>query len=434
MNRYTKDTIFDVVEDEDVEFIRLQFADIFGTLKNIAVTTSQLEKILENQCMFDGAAIEGFANQDMPELYLQPELDSFVIFPWRPQQGKVGRFICNVLTEDGKPFVGDTRNVLKKVLAKAKEMGYSVDIGAECEFFLFDTDEEGAATTGTKEKGSFFDIGPVDQGENARREMVLFLEEMGFEVEASFHAREAAQHIIRFKNAEALLTADNLITFKMVVRTVAKRHGFHATFMPKPKKELEGSGMRLTISLYNQEGKNVFTDASRPDKISDTAYQFMAGIMEHMEGMALINNPIVNSYKRFVSGFNAPVKVTCSTKDRAAMLRLISFKNEGTRLELRSPDGASNPYLVFAVCLAAGLDGIKRGLTAPALDSTMTETGKVFPNTLEDAIIAFEKDKFLQDVLGEQIVTGYLDAKKQEWNRYCEEVTEWEVRKYLNQI
>lgn len=434
MNRYTKDTIFDVVEEEDVEFIRLQFADIFGTLKNIAVTTSQLEKILENQCMFDGAAIEGFANQDMPELYLQPELDSFVIFPWRPQQGKVGRFICNVLTEDGKPFVGDTRNVLKKVLAKAKEMGYSVDIGAECEFFLFDTDEEGAATTGTKEKGSFFDIGPVDQGENARREMVLFLEEMGFEVEASFHAREAAQHIIRFKNAEALLTADNLITFKMVVRTVAKRHGFHATFMPKPKKELEGSGMRLTISLYNKEGKNVFTDAGRPDKISDTAYQFMAGIMEHMEGMALINNPIVNSYKRFVSGFNAPVKVTCSTKDRAAMLRLISFKNEGTRLELRSPDGASNPYLVFAVCLAAGLDGIKRGLTAPALDSTMTETGKVFPNTLEDAIIAFEKDKFLQDVLGEQIVTGYLDAKKQEWNRYCEEVTEWEVRKYLNQI
>lgn len=434
MTRYTKDTIFDVVEEEDVEFIRLQFADIFGTLKNIAVTTSQLEKILENQCMFDGAAIEGFANQDMPELYLQPEVDSFVIFPWRPQQGKVGRFICNVLTEDGKTFAGDTRNVLKKVLAQAEEMGYTVDIGAECEFFLFDTDEEGAATTGTREKGSFFDIGPVDQGENARREMVLFLEDMGFEVEASFHAREAAQHIIRFKNAEALLTADNLITFKMVVRTVAKRHGFHATFMPKPQKELEGSGMRLTFSLYNKEGKNVFTDVSRPDKFSDTAYQFMAGIMEHMEGMALINNPIVNSYKRFVSGFNAPVKVTCSTKDRTAMLRLISFKNEGTRLELRSPDGASNPYLVFAVCLAAGLDGIKRGLTAPALDSTMTETGKVFPNTLEDAIIAFQKDKFLQDVLGEHIVTGYLDAKKQEWNRYCEEVTQWEVRKYLNQI
>ena len=433
MNRYTKENIFDVVEEEDVEFIRLQFADLFGTLKNIAVTTSQLEKILEHQCIFDGAAIDGFANHDMAELYLEPEVDSFVIFPWRPQQGKVGRFICNVLTEDGEPFAGDTRNVLKNVLSQAEELGYSVDIGAECEFFLFDTDEEGGSTTNTREKGSYFDIGPVDQGENARREMVLFLEEMGFEVESSFHAREAAQHIIRFKNAEALLTADNIITFKMVVRTVAKRHGFHATFMPKPKKDLEGSGMRLTFTLY-KDGKNVFTDTARTDKFSKTAYQFMAGIMNHMEGMALINNPIVNSYKRFVSGFNAPGKVTCSTKDREAMLRLISFKNEGTRLELRSPDGASNPYLVFAVCLAAGLDGIKRELKAPALDSSMTETGKVFPNTLEDAIIAFEKDAFLQDVLGKHIVSGYLDAKKQEWNRYCEEVTQWEVRKYLNQI
>lgn len=433
MKQYTKEDIIRMVEEEDVEFIRLQFVDIFGTLKNMAVTTSQLDKILDNKCMFDGAAIEGFTDNHMAELFLAPQLDTFTIFPWRPQQGKVARFICDVLNADGTPFQGDSRYCLKQVLKEAKELGYTLDVGPKCEFFLFDIDEEGEPTTETKERGEYFDIGPIDQGENARREMVLFLEDMGFEVESSFHSYEAAQHTIGFKYDKALSTADNIVTFKLVVRTAAKRHGLHATFMPKPKKDLAGSSMRLSVSL-SKDGRNIFSDAKEPNQISEDAYHFMAGIMEHIEGMSLINNPIVNSYKRFVPGYNAPVKVTCSTTDREALMRMTSVGGAGTRLELRSPDSASNPYLVLAVCLAAGLDGIKRKLPAPVFDKVATESNKVLPTTLEDAIQAFEADKFIQKVLGEHIVNGYLEVKKEEWNQYCQEVTRWEVKKYLNRI
>lgn len=433
MSRYTKNDIIRMVEEEDVEFIRLQFVDIFGNLKNVAVTTSQLDKILNNECMFDGAAIDGFTDNHMAELFLKPQLDTFTIFPWRPQQGKVARFLCDVIYQDGTPFEGDARTVLKRVLKRAEDMGYHLVVQPHCEFFLFDTTEEGEPTVQTKEKGEYFDIGPIDQGQNARREAVLFLEDMDFEVETSYHASEVAQHGIAFAADNALKTADNIVTFKMVVRTVARRHGMHATFMPKPRRDLEGSAMRLAFSLL-KDGENVFTDEKDENKISEIAYQFMAGIMEHVEGMALINNPIVNSYKRFVPGYNAPVKVTCSTTDREALIRMNSLGRGGTKLELRSPDAASNPYLVLAVCLAAGLDGIERKLSAPILDEEIKDSNKVMPKTLEDAIKAFEKDTYLQDVLGEHIVENYLDVKKREWNRYCEEVTTWEVNKYLYRI
>lgn len=433
MNKYTKQDIMQIVEEEDVEFIRLQFVDIFGTLKNVAVTTSQLDKILNNECMFDGTAIDGFTDNHMAELFLKPQLDTFEIFPWRPQQGKVGRFLCDVIHADGTPFEGDSRTVLKRVLKRAEEMGYDLDVQPHCEFFLFDTNEEGEATVQTKEKGEYFDIGPVDQGQNARREAVLFLEDMDFEVETSYHASEVAQHGIAFAADNALNSADNIVTFKMVVRTVAKRHGMHATFMPKPRRDLQGSAMRLSFAL-KKDGKNIFTDDTNEDKISDVAYQFMAGIMEHIEGMALVNNPIVNSYKRFVPGYNAPVKFTCSTTDREALIRMNNIGLSGTRLELRSPDAAANPYLCLAVCLAAGLDGIEKKRKAPVLDAETSDSQKVMPKTLEDAIKAFEKDTFIQEVLGEHIVQNYLDVKKKEWNRYCEEVTNWEVNKYLNRI
>lgn len=435
MNKYTRQDIIRLVEEEDVEFIRLQFVDLYGHLKNMAVTTSQLLKVLDNKCMFDGAAIDGFSEKKNPELFLEPDLDTFAIFPWRPQSGKVARFICNVKNADGTPFEGDSRYVLQKVVKEAESMGYSLQTGPECRFYLFDLDENGEPTTNTSEKAGYFDIGPIDSGENARREMVLYLEDMGFEIESSYHEEEAAHHGIDFKYDEPVHTADNIVTFKLVVRNVAKRHGVHATFMPKPKQGVDGSGMHLSISLI-KNGINIFNGSGEKGSPSREACSFMAGIMEHIEGMTLINNPIVNSYKRLVPGYGAPVNITCSTTDRSAIIRMTGVGGEGTRLELRSPDGASNPYLVLALCLAAGLDGIKRNLKpAVQIDKELTADKKRhLPKTLEDAISAFEKDEFIQNVLGKHISEKYIEAKKKEWNAYCEQVTCWEVDMYLNRI
>ena len=260
MSRFSKNDIFRIVEEEDVEFIRLQFSDIFGVLKNVAITSSQLEKALNNQCMFDGSSVEGFARIEESDMYLHPDLDTFAIFPWRPQQGKVARLICDVYTPDGKPFEGDSRNVLKKVIKEAADMGYVFDVGPECEFFLFHTDDNGLPTTLTHEKAGYFDLGPTDLGENVRRDMVLTLEDMGFEIEASHHEVAPAQHEIDFKYDEALTTADNIETFKLTVKTIAKRHGLYATFMPKPKFGINGSGMHVNMSLATVDGRNIFAD------------------------------------------------------------------------------------------------------------------------------------------------------------------------------
>lgn len=435
MAKYTKNDIIRLIEEEDVEFIRLQFVDLYGHLKNMAVTTSQLDKVLANKCMFDGAAIDGFSEKKNPELFLAPDLDTFTIFPWRPQSGKVARFICDVLNADGTPFDGDSRYVLQKVIKEAKEMGYDINVGPECRFYLFDLDENGEPTTNTSEKGGYFDIGPIDAGENARREMVLSLEDMGFEIESSYHEEEAAHHGIDFKYDDALRTADNIVTFKLVVRNIAKRHGVHATFMPKPKHGVDGSGMHLSLSL-SKDGKNIFTSESDPKNVSDEAYHFMAGIMEHIEGITLVNNPIVNSYKRLVPGYGAPVNITCSTTDRSAIVRMTSVGGFGTRMELRTPDGASNPYLVLALCLAAGLEGIRKNMIPDVeIDEEITEDKKRhLPTTLEDAIKAFRKDEFVQTVLGRHISEKYIEAKQKEWNEYCEQVTKWEVDMYLNRI
>jgi glutamine synthetase len=433
VGKYNKQDIIRIVEEEDVEFIRLQFVDIYGTLKNMAVTTSQLEKVLDNKYMFDGSVVEGFSHRLKSELFLAPDLDSFTIFPWRPQQGKVARFICGINNADGSPFEGDSRHILKRVMEEAESMGYTFDVGPECEFFLFDLDEKGEPTTHSSEKGGYFDISPSDSGENARREMVLFLEDMDFEVESSYHAKEVAQHKIDFKYDNALTTADNIVTFKLVVRTVAKRHGLHASFMPKPNHGVNGAGMHLVMSL-SKDGKNIFTDLEEDNKISKEAYYFMAGIFEHIEGMTLINNPIVNSYKRLVPGYGAPVSVTCSAMDTSALIRMTCVGGDGTRLELRSPDSASNPYLAIAVCLAAGLDGIKRKLELPVeLDKVNVNTKKL-PTTLEDAIYSFKEDGIIQNILGKHISEHYIMAKQLEWSQYCEQVTNWEVDNYLYRI
>lgn len=443
MSKYTKQDIMNMVEEEDIEFIRLQFTDMFGTLKNVAITASQLERALDNKCMFDGSSIEGFVRIDESDMYLYPDLNTFEIFPWRPQHGKVARMICDVYRPNGTPFEGDPRYILKKVLKEAADMGFSFDVGPECEFFLFHTDDEGRPTTVTHEKAGYFDISPLDLGENARRDIILNLEDMGFEIEASHHEVAPAQHEIDFKYTNALKAADNMMTFKLVVKTIAKRHGLFASFMPKPIYGECGSGLHINMSL-SKDGVNIFNDHSSPNGVSKEAYQFIAGIMSHMKGMTLIANPIVNSYKRLLPGYEAPIHITWSEGNRSPLIRIPSARGTNTRIELRSPDPAANPYLLFACCLAAGLDGIKRELEVPeSIDCNvynMTskevhERGiEAIPSNLSKACHYFEDDEFMKSVLGEHIHTKYLAAKRDEWNRFREQVTAWEIDEYLYKI
>ena len=441
MSRYTKDDIFRMVEEEDVEFIRLQFTDIFGTLKNIAITSSQLEKALDKKCMFDGSSVEGFVRIEESDMYLYPDYDTFEIFPWRPQQGKVARLICDVYTPDGKPFEGDPRWILKKTIKEANEMGYRFDVGPECEFFLFHTDDNGLPTTLSHEKAGYFDLGPNDLGENIRRDMVLTLEDMGFEIEASHHEVAPAQHEIDFKYDEVLKTADNIQTFKMTVKTIAKRHGLYATFMPKPKFGISGSGMHINMSLATEEGKNIFADENGKIGLSDDAYHFIAGIMKHARGMSAITNPLVNSYKRLVPGYEAPVYIAWSAKNRSPLIRIPASRGNGTRVELRNPDPTANPYLVLALCLAAGLDGIKNKIEVPeSVDCNIYEMTpgerraagiENMPADLKEAVDCLVADEFLCSVLGEHITTKYVEAKMKEWENYTTRVSQWEIDEYL---
>ena len=441
MSRYNKDDIFRMVEEEDVEFIRLQFTDIFGTLKNIAITSSQLEKALDNRCMFDGSSVEGFVRIEESDMYLYPDYDTFEIFPWRPQQGKVARLICDVYTPDGKPFEGDPRWILKKTIKEANEMGYRFDVGPECEFFLFHTDDNGLPTTLSHEKAGYFDLGPNDLGENIRRDMVLTLEDMGFEIEASHHEVAPAQHEIDFKYDEALKTADNIQTFKMTVKTIAKRHGLYATFMPKPKFGISGSGMHINMSLATKAGKNIFADENGKIGLSDDAYHFIAGIMKHARGMSAITNPLVNSYKRLVPGYEAPVYIAWSAKNRSPLIRIPASRGNGTRVELRNPDPTANPYLVLALCLAAGLDGIKNKIEVPeSVDCNIYEMTpgerraagiENMPADLKEAVDCLVADEFLCSVLGEHITTKYVEAKMKEWENYTTRVSQWEIDEYL---
>lgn len=443
MGRYTKQDIVRMVEEEDVEFIRLQFTDLFGTLKNVAVTKSQLEKALNNQCMFDGSSIEGFVRIEESDMYLYPDLDTFVIFPWRPQQGKVARIICDIYRPDGTPFEGDPRYILKRTIEEAAGMGYQFDVGPECEFFLFHTDEDGCPTTLTHERAGYFDLGPVDLGENARRDMVLTLEEMGFEIEASHHEVAPAQHEIDFRYGEGLLTADNIMTFKLAVKTIAKRFGLFASFMPKPKYGVNGSGMHINMSV-SKDGKNIFHDTTDGLGLSKEAYAFIGGLMKHMKGMAAITNPLVNSYKRLVPGFEAPIYIAWSATNRSPLIRIPAARGEATRIELRCPDPAANPYLALAVCLAAGLDGIKHNIQPPApVKTNIFQMGKeekerldidALPSNLHEAVKELRDSEFIRGVLGEQIAKRYADAKEAEWEAYRAQVTDWEIANYLYKV
>ena len=438
---YSKEDILAMVEENGVKFIRLQFTDILGTLKNVAITDRQLEKALNNQCMFDGSSINGFVRVEESDMYLRPDLDTFVIFPWRPQQGKVARLICDVYMPDGTPFEGDPRYILKKAINKAEDMGYTMNVGPECEFFLFEVDNDGNPTLKTNDKGSYFDLGPIDLGENARRDMTLALEDMGFEIETSHHEVAAGQNEIDFKYADALVTADNVTTFKYVVKSIAQRHGLYATFMPKPLHGVNGSGMHVNISLI-KDGKNAFYNEEDQLGLSSVAYNFIAGVLKHIKEICPITNPLVNSYKRLVPDYEAPVYIAWSAKNRSPLIRVPSAREEGTRIELRSPDPSSNPYLVLACLLLAGLEGIKYNLEPPkCIDKNIFDLNREerkreniesLPESLHEAVAYMQKSDLVKEALGKNTFEYYIRAKEVEWDNYRTQVHQWEITSYLS--
>lgn len=442
MNNYTMEDVLRLLEDEDVEFVKLQFTDIHGTLKNIAVTAGKIASVLENGCRFDLSRADGISRITDSERILVPDYSTFEILPWRPQQGKVARLLCDICMPDGKPATGSPRYILKKTAEAAAEKGYEFEVGPECEFFLFETDENGNPTVVTHEQAGYYDVGPLDEGENARRDIVMNLEDMGFEIDASHHEAAPAQHEIDLSYENVMTAADSIQTFKLAVRAIAKRHGLHATFMPKPKNGVNGSGMHINMSL-KKDGKNLFSDPSDKYGLSKEAYMFIGGLMEHLRGMSVFTNPLVNSYKRLLPEFEAPVYIAWSARNRNQMIRIArALSADKIRIELRSADAASNPYLALALCLAAGLDGIEKKIMPPeAVDGNIasfspeerSEAGiKRLPENLSEAIKAAEEDPFIRQVLGDDAFDKYIWLKKKEWDDYNTFVSEWELSEYLN--
>ena len=441
MGKYTKEDIKRLIEEKNVNFIRLQFTDILGTIKNVEIPVSQLDKALENKMMFDGSSIEGFVRIEESDMYLHPDLDSFVVFPWTSEKGKVARFICDVYTAKGEPFAGDPRNNLKRILKKMEELGFSsFNLGPEPEFFLFKLDAKGEPTLEVNDHGGYFDLAPTDLGENCRRDIVLELEEMGFEIEASHHEVAPGQHEIDFKYADAITACDNIQTFKLVVKTIARKHGLHATFMPKPLFGEAGSGMHFNVSLFKGK-ENSFYDESTELGLSETAMQFMAGVLTHVQGFTAVTNPTVNSYKRLVPGYEAPCYVAWSAQNRSPLIRIPSARGLSTRVEVRSVDPSANPYLAMAVILEAGLEGIRQQLTPPAAINrniyVMTEEERKangienLPPALDDALALLAKDKVAQEALGEHIYANFKEAKEIEFDMYRTTVHQWERDQYL---
>ncbi|MCH3989102.1 MAG: type I glutamate--ammonia ligase [Pediococcus pentosaceus] len=438
---YSQADIRQMAKDENVRFLRLMFTDLFGIIKNVEVPISQLDKLLDNKLMFDGSSIDGFVRIEESDMYLYPDLSTWMVFPWGSEHGKVARIICEVYSNDRKPFVGDPRNNLIRVLQEMKDAGFTdFNIGPEPEFFLLKLDENGKPTTNLNDKGSYFDLAPVDLGENCRRDIVLELENMGFDVEASHHEVAPGQHEIDFKYADALTAADNIQTFKLVVKTVARKYNLHATFMPKPMDGINGSGMHLNMSLFNKEG-NAFYDEKGDLQLSQNAYWFLGGLLKHARSYTAVCNPIVNSYKRLVPGYEAPVYVAWSGSNRSPLIRVPSSKGLSTRFEVRSVDPAANPYLAIASVLEAGLDGIRnkiepedsvdRNIYRMNIQERNKEHITDLPSTLHNALKEFQNDDVMRKALGDHIFQSFLEAKKLEWASYRQEVTQWERDQYL---
>ncbi len=433
--------VLKICKEQRVRFLRLQFSDILGSNKNVEIPESQFEKALDGRIMFDGSSIEGFSRIEESDMLLVPDAGTFRIFPWeRTERGKVGRLICDVAHPDGTPFEGCPRTRLKKVAAEAAQLGFVMQVGPEVEFFLFQRNADGEPTTLTHDSGGYFDLMPVDKGEEARRDIVNTLDAMGFEVEAAHHEVAPGQHEIDFKYREAVAAADNIATFKLIVRKVALDHNLHATFMPKPIFGISGSGMHTHQSLF-QGGENAFFDPGDADQLSATARQYIAGLLDHAKGFCAITNPLINSYKRLVAGYEAPTHVAWSERNRSPLVRVPARRGVGTRCELRMPDPSCNPYLALAVMLRAGLDGVRRSLEPPPPVSKNIYRMSVrerrrhkieeLPRNLDEALSALAKDRLVRDTLGPHIYRHFLDAKRQEWTRYIEQVHPWEVENYL---
>ncbi len=439
----TRAEIMQVIEDENIQFFRLQFVDIFGFMKNVALPKSQIEKALDGDIMFDGSSIDGFVRINESDMYLKPDYDSFTVLPWRNKDGvSAARIICDVHKSDGTPFEGCPRVNLKRVLAEAKELGYTMNVGTECEFFLFEKDEDGRATTITNDVAGYFSLDPEDTGNDCRREIIETLETMGFEIEASHHEVAGGQHEINFKYADALAAADNTVTFKWVVKSIAAKYGLYATFMPKPIFGTSGSGMHTNQSLFNLDGTNAFFDESDPLQLSKTAYSYIAGALKNARGFAAVTNPLVNSYKRLVPGYEAPVYCAWSVSNRSALIRIPAARGVSTRTEIRCPDPACNPYLAFAMMLNSGLEGVKSNLTPPAevkrdifkmSPAEMDECGiVVMPGSLKEAINELKNNPLSKETLGENIFEKYVEAKEKEWDSFRTAVTDWELDEYLS--
>jgi len=441
MGKYTKEDILKFAEEENVKFIRLQFTDLLGIIKNVEIPVDLLKKALDNEIMFDGSSIEGFVRIEESDMYLYPDLDTWVVFPWTSGKGKVARLICDIYNADGTPFEGDPRYILKRQVEEMKRLGFtSFNIGPEPEFFLFKMDEKGQPTLELNDQGGYFDLAPTDLGENCRRDIVLELEDMGFEVEASHHEVAPGQHEIDFKYADALTTCDNIQTFKLVVKTIARQHGLHATFMPKPLFGVNGSGMHSNMSLF-RGNENAFFDPSAEHQLSETAMQFLAGVMEHARSFTAITNPTVNSYKRLVPGYEAPCYVAWSLRNRSPLIRVPAKRGLSTRIEVRSVDPSANPYLAMAVLLAAGLDGIKRKLTPPApvdrniyvMDKEEREAIGIhdLPGTLFEALTVMKQDEVITSALGKHVLSRFVEAKEIEWDMFRTQVHPWERDQYM---
>ena len=436
----SKKDILELAEQNNVRFMRLQFTDILGINKNVEIPASQFAKALEGDIMFDGSSIEGFVRVEESDMLLAPDLATFQVFPWGDPEARVCRLICDINMPDGSPFAGDPRGVLKRAIAKAADMGFTMNAGMEAEFFLFRPGPGGIASTETHDVGSYFDLAPADLGEDARRAMVDMLERMGFEVEAAHHEVAHGQHEIDFRYADALKTADNIATFRMVVKHVATQFGLVASFMPKPIYGQNGSGMHTHQSLF-RDGRNAFLDAKAEWQLSKTALHYIGGLLRHARGMCAITNPLVNSYKRLVPGFEAPVNVAWSMRNRSPLIRVPERRGTGTRIELRMPDPAANPYLALAVMLAAGLDGIetqadwREPVNENIWEMSHRERRRLriddLPHDLNEALDELEKDDVMRGALGDHVARHFLEAKRQEWREYITQVTQWELENYL---
>ncbi|MCL1990412.1 MAG: glutamine synthetase family protein [Defluviitaleaceae bacterium] len=443
MSKYTKETIMESAKAEGVNFIRLMFTDLFGAIKNVEVPASQLEKALNNQMMFDGSSIDGFVRIQESDMLLFPDLDTWLVFPETHGKAKVARLICDVHMTDGTPFIGDPRSNLRRIVSEMKDLGFSqMSLGAEPEFFLFQLDEEGMPTKKLNDHGGYFDFAPLDLAENCRRDIVLELERLGYEIEAAHHEVAPGQHEINFKYADVVAACDKIQTFKLVVKTIARKHGLYATFMPKPLSGINGSGMHSNISLFGKDGNNAFYDPKGEYELSETAYHFLAGVLTHVRSFTAIANPTVNSYKRLVAGYEAPVYVAWSPSNRSPLVRIPATRGMGTRIEIRSVDPSTNPYLAMAAILAAGLDGVKNKLQAPAAandnlyqktDAELQARGiYALPADLKEALDLLNESDLVKSALGEHISSKFLKAKYEEYDEYRTAVHAWELKRYMS--